>query len=89
MSEVPLYLLRTSAVPGLYPKTGTVPETPTPDVIRKEPWPFYRTISGVRPCWELDLKGRVASEAGSLRAGQGYLSYKKTHLPRTLPQAYA
>ena len=54
MSEVPLYLLRTSAVPGLYPKTGTGPETPTPDVIRKEPWPFYRTISGVRLCWELE-----------------------------------
>ena len=25
-----------------------------PDVIRKEAWPFYRTISGVRLCWELD-----------------------------------
>ena len=24
-----------------------------PDVIRKEAWPFYRTISGVRLCWEL------------------------------------
>jgi hypothetical protein len=23
------------------------------DVIRKETWPFYRTISGVRLCWEL------------------------------------
>ena len=28
------------------------------DVIRKEAWPFYRTISGVRLCWELeDSKG--------------------------------
>ena len=25
-----------------------------PDVIRKEAWPFYRTISGVRLCWELE-----------------------------------
>jgi len=25
-----------------------------PDVIRKEAWPLYRTISGVRLCWELE-----------------------------------
>ena len=24
------------------------------DVIRKEAWTFYRTISGVRLCWELE-----------------------------------
>jgi len=24
------------------------------DVIRKDAWPFYRTISGVRLCWELE-----------------------------------
>ena len=24
------------------------------DAIRKEAWPFYRTISGVRLCWELE-----------------------------------
>ena len=24
------------------------------DVIRKETWPFYRTSSGVRLCWELE-----------------------------------
>ena len=24
------------------------------NVIRKEAWPFYRTISGVRLCWELE-----------------------------------
>ena len=24
------------------------------DVIRKEAWPFYRTISGVRQYWELE-----------------------------------
>ena len=24
------------------------------DVIRNEAWPFYRTISGVRLCWELE-----------------------------------
>jgi len=27
---------------------------PDLDVIRKEAWPFYRTISGVRLCWELE-----------------------------------
>ena len=25
-----------------------------PGVIRQEAWPFYRTISGVRLCWELE-----------------------------------
>ena len=25
-----------------------------PDATRKEAWPFYRTISGVRLCWELE-----------------------------------
>ena len=28
--------------------------TERPDVIRKEAWSFYRTISGVSLCWELD-----------------------------------
>ena len=23
-------------------------------MIRKEAWPFYRTVSGVRLCWELE-----------------------------------
>ena len=27
------------------------------DMIRKEAWPFYITISGVRLCWELEPKG--------------------------------
>ena len=37
-----------------------------PDVIRKEAWPFYRTISGVRLCWELEEpKG---PEGGASRA---------------------
>ena len=27
------------------------------DVIRKEAWSFYRTISGVRLCWELEEPG--------------------------------
>jgi len=35
-----------------------------PDVIRKEAWSFYRTISGVRLCWELEEpKGPNGSEA--------------------------
>jgi hypothetical protein len=36
------------------------------DVIRKEAWSFYRTISGVRLCWELEEpkgpKGRALSQ---------------------------
>jgi hypothetical protein len=28
-------------------------QTGGPDVIRKKAWPFYRTTSGVRLCWEL------------------------------------
>ena len=39
-----------------YPLAGsaTIPCAGGPDVIRKEAWPFYRTISGVRLCWELE-----------------------------------
>jgi len=36
-----------------YP-TAAILCTGGPDVIRKEAWPFYRTISGVRVCWELE-----------------------------------
>jgi len=25
-----------------------------PDVIPKDAWPFYRTVPGVRLCWELE-----------------------------------
>ena len=46
------------------PKSG-------PDVIRKEAWPFYRTISGVRLCWELE---QPKGPKGLL---QGYLAHKK------------
>ena len=38
------------------------------DVIRKEAWPFYRTSSGVRLCWELEEpkgpKGSTETELG-------------------------
>jgi hypothetical protein len=39
-----------------YPLAGSVAVLCTrgPDVIRKEAWPFYRKISGVRLCWELE-----------------------------------
>ena len=30
------------------------PRTGRPDVIPKEAWPCYRTVSGVRLCWELE-----------------------------------
>ena len=44
-----------------------------PDVIRKEAWPFYRKMSGVRLCWELEEpkgpKGRSRARGrGSGRA---------------------
>ena len=58
------------------------------DVIRKDAWSFYRTISGVRLCWELEEpkgpKGRmchirstaiVASPKGCRL--QGHLAHKK------------
>ena len=34
--------------------TESQPDSVGLDVIRKEAWPFYRTISGVRLCWELE-----------------------------------
>jgi len=33
-------------------------------VIRKEAWPFYRTISGVRLCWELEEPKGPKKRAG-------------------------
>ena len=39
-----------------------------PDVIRKEAWSFYRTISGARLCWELEEpKGPKATAAPATR----------------------
>ena len=63
------------------------------DVIQTEAWRFYRTLSGVRLCWELEepqgpegpdkdsshFPGRVITSV------EGYLARKKTHPPRTLP----
>jgi len=39
-----------------YPSAGSaaILRTGGADVIRKEAWSFYRTISGVRLCWELE-----------------------------------
>ena len=39
------------------------------------------------PCIRKTPYERRAS-AGKAKEIQGYLTYKKTHLPRTLPQAY-
>ena len=42
---------------------------PQLDVIRKEAWPFYRTSSGVRLCWELENpKGPKGASSSSARA---------------------
>ena len=42
-----------------------------PDVIKNEAWSFYRTISGVRLCWELEEpygpKGRATHSEVVLR----------------------
>ena len=59
-------------------------------VIRKEAWPFYRTISGARLCWELEKpkgpKGRTLRNATNMLtpALQGYLAHEKQGLPRVL-----
>ena len=52
-----------------------------PDVIRKEAWPFYRTICCVRLCWELEEpKGLKKPEPRV----QGYLAHKKPRPSMTL-----
>ena len=69
-----------------------------PDVIRKKVWSFYRTISGVLLCWELDnRKGHEGPTAGrwgvlsgpprplpGKNATQGLLEVKDTPRHRTL-----
>ena len=58
-----------------------------PDVIRKKAWSFYRTISGVRLCWELEEPkgpeglGMDGHASGQGRDLQGYLAHKKPPLP--------
>ena len=45
-----------------------------PDVIQKQAWPFYRTISGARLCWELEeSKGpkRLKLGAPAFSSGAG------------------
>ena len=39
-----------------YPLAGSAAILCTggPDMIRREAWPFYRSIFGVRLCWELE-----------------------------------
>jgi len=83
MSEVPLYREdktdalehHTNHVHRMYFKPGRARFAA--DVIRKEAWPFYRTISGVRLCWELEEpkgpKGRKASSVEPRRSEAGPL----------------
>ena len=52
-----------------YPVAGSAAIlcTREPDVIRKEAWPFYRTSSGVRICWELEeSKGPEGDNSGGV-----------------------
>ena len=67
------------------------------DVIRNDAWPFYRTISGVCLCWELEEpKGPQGSRDGHrapppeevlLQAVlQGYIAHKKQPPPLGPPQ---
>ena len=65
------------------------------DVIRKEAWPFYRTSSGARLCWELEepkgpkggdqVKERGWDEEAAWCRGSvpipGVLECKDTHRP--------
>ena len=59
------------------------------DVIRKEAWPFYRTISGVRLCWELEEpkgpKGPSAPISAGFVLGQVNLVPRGTSLKRSRP----
>jgi len=60
-----------------------------PDVIRKAAWPFYRTISGVRLCWELEEpKGPQGSVAfrhdQSCAAMPGTRKYVHAHQVRSV-----
>ena len=52
------------------------------DVIRKEAWPFYRTISGVRLCWELEEPKGPEASRGWRGAGSMALS-KAAGVPRS------
>jgi len=54
-------------------------------VIRKEAWPFYRTSSGVRLCWELEEPKGL--EGTQTRSGPRAVlcSYKGTSLIRKRP----
>jgi len=49
------------------------------DVIRKESWPFHRTIAGVRLCWELEEpQGPICKPAsGSLASSRSSTHWKE------------
>ena len=48
-------------------------------MIREEAWPFYRTISGVRPCWELE---KSEGPKGSLHLLAPFLAWARSvHSP--------
>ena len=69
-------------------KNGSLTCTGGPGVIQKEAWPFYRAISGVRLCWELEEpegpKGPPpsSSTAPSPSASSRPTSYRGTSLIR-------
>ena len=93
MSDVPLYILATIHSPpplrqGVSQLTGA--GYARHRMIRKEAWSFYRTISVVRICGELEEpkgpQGRSHFEilSGSTRYTQclqGYVAHKKTPTP--------
>ena len=58
---------------------------------RKEAWPFYRTISGVRLCWELedlkDLKVHLRVVGVSHREGKVATSFRDKTQSVPLSQA--
>ena len=69
-----------------------------PDVIRKEAWSFYGTISAVRPCWELEepkgpkdgslaLARRFSYRGTSIIRNSDRLGPYRSTLPRALWQS--
>ena len=67
-----------------------MPEADEPKKARKEAWSFYRTISGVRLCWELEEpkgpKGPNPPQPGITLVRSEF--YRGTALIRNRPPPY-
>ena len=54
-------------------------------MIRKEAWPFYRTISGVCLCWELEEPKGLEGRETSVNTNTA-VTYRGTSLIRNIPR---